>query len=100
MGRTASAPLRNPYDIIRLKARAYVAKDKYLSVRVFTKYTSETDLLIRTFEGHTHRHGSGFYWMLTKKLLIEELLEKLKQKGFCPTRNLIEEKLLPYTKRD
>lgn len=98
MGRTASPSLKDPYEIVRLKARVYIAKNKYISIRVFTKYTSETDLLIRTFGGHTHRHGTGFYWMLTKKELVIELIDKMHK--YFPTKHLIELMVGPYIKRD
>ena len=98
MGRIASPPLRDAYEIVKQKARAYVAKGRYYSVTVFTKYTSETDLLIRTFGGHSHRHGTGFYWMLTRKESLAELLSKMAE--HLPTKNHIEDVLKFDNKKD
>jgi len=78
MGRTASPPLKDAYKIVEQKARAYIAKNKYVSVLIFTKYSSETDLLKRVFGGKSSKHGTGYYWMLNKKPDVKEFLALLR----------------------
>lgn len=78
MGRTSSPALRDPYEIVCEKARAYVYRNKYPQVVVFTKYITEFDLLMREFKGGRYRHGTGYVWVLAKRGDLYEFLEKMK----------------------
>jgi len=93
MGRPSTSSI-DPTRIVIERARAYAYKDKYPQVVVFTKSLVEIDRLKSVFGGNDYVHGTGYIWMLSKRALILEMVEKTKP--FFPSENGFEDLLRQY----
>lgn len=85
MGRAAADAMNDPAEIILARARTYAYRARYLQVQVFTKYVTETDLLIQTYGGHSYKHGTGFIWMLSNREAVIKLVRAVEDR--LPSEN-------------
>ena len=78
MGRIARAPLKDPFEIAISQAHAYLYKQRYPQVSVFTKYLTEAHCLEEEFGGNHYVHGTGFVWVLAQRNDVATFHEKMK----------------------
>jgi len=65
-------------EIVIAKARGYLYRGKYPQLIIFTKDVIEIDKLLREFGGNTYRHGTGHVWVLSHRVQLKVLMEKIR----------------------
>jgi len=83
-------------DIVLERGHAYLYRGKYPQLQVFTTKEIELDVLKRTFGGHSYRHGSGFVWVLSKRVELAAFMQKISPHlpSRCGLENILRPKLL------
>lgn len=67
--------------IIETKGHLYTLRNKYQSLRVFSRELMEVSRLCRVYGGSFYTHGVGYIWVTSKKSLISAIMSETKLKG-------------------
>jgi hypothetical protein len=64
--------------IIAERGRAYIQRNKYRVVHVFSQSLTELDTLRQAYGGNYYPHGVGYTWMLQRRVDIMRLATAVK----------------------
>lgn len=78
-GRRDTDTLGRATELLVTKARVYAhgPSRQYTMVQVFSKNVLEVRAIKKHFEGNYYHHGVGYVWILSSKLGLKLLMEKI-----------------------